>query len=98
MPNQKSNPGCLDPMAYALSFFGGPKGVLAIAIAIVFSAVMLLWRRRKSAGLTRPLLTFEAPGAQFYSTIFHLKSRRFSMIRDVTGNAGRTSGGRYKVV
>ncbi|CAE7030640.1 pim2 [Symbiodinium sp. CCMP2592] len=65
VPNRKSNPGCLDPMAYALSFFGGAKGVLAIVIAIVTSAAMLLWRRRKSGGLSRPLLGFDGPPGSF---------------------------------
>ena len=64
VPNRKSNPGCLDPMEYALSFFGGPKGVLAIAIAIVSSAALLLWRRRKSGGLSRALLSHDGPAAQ----------------------------------
>ena len=65
VPNQKSNPGCLDPMAYALSFFGGPKGVLAIVLAVITSAAVLLWRRRKSGGgLSRPLLTFDGSEPQ----------------------------------
>ncbi|CAE7671298.1 pim2 [Symbiodinium pilosum] len=69
VPNQKSNPGCLDPMAYALSFFGGPKGVLAIVLAVITSAAVLLWRRRKSGGgLSRPLLTFDGvAGSSSYS-------------------------------
>ncbi|CAE7292248.1 pim2 [Symbiodinium necroappetens] len=74
VPNRKSNPACLDPMAYALSFFGGPKGVLAILLAIVTSAAMLLWRRRKSGGLSRPLLGFDGPPGSFSHSGVH--SRR----------------------
>lgn len=56
VPNVGSNPNCLDGIEYALSFFGGWKGFLAIALAIFITALLLLWRRRKSEVLGRPLL------------------------------------------
>eukprot|EP00435_Cladocopium_sp_Y103_P001615 s248_g1.t1 len=59
VPNVASNPQCLDGMDYALTFFGGWKGVLGIACAIVGTALLLLWRRRKANLATtssRPLL------------------------------------------
>eukprot|EP00930_Biecheleria_cincta_P019735 TRINITY_DN1499_c0_g1_i1.p1 TRINITY_DN1499_c0_g1~~TRINITY_DN1499_c0_g1_i1.p1 ORF type:complete len:1546 (-),score=206.88 TRINITY_DN1499_c0_g1_i1:109-4746(-) len=44
LPNVLSNPKCLDPFDYALRFFGGTHGVLAIASGVFLVAVCLLLR------------------------------------------------------
>ncbi|CAJ1364618.1 unnamed protein product [Effrenium voratum] len=62
VPNVASNPSCLDPVEYALSFFGGLKGMLGILAGIVFTASLLLWRRRKTSNLSRPLIEVREVG------------------------------------
>ena len=56
VPNKASNPDCKGPIDYALGFFGGWPGVLAIALGIAFAALLILWRRRSIKMGGRPLL------------------------------------------
>eukprot|EP00931_Biecheleriopsis_adriatica_P034498 TRINITY_DN19909_c0_g1_i1.p1 TRINITY_DN19909_c0_g1~~TRINITY_DN19909_c0_g1_i1.p1 ORF type:complete len:1589 (+),score=265.49 TRINITY_DN19909_c0_g1_i1:35-4768(+) len=53
VPNVASNPKCLDPLDYALRFFGGTKGLLAIAASIFLAALLLLWRGSAKGNRTR---------------------------------------------